>query len=242
MQKEWFVNWFDSKYYHILYKSRNDGEAAFFADNLSVYLKLKDSDLIWDLACGTGRHAYYLSKKNINVTGTDLSENCIKTASKLSNENLEFFIHDMRTPFRINYFDYVFNLFTSIGYFEKRDDNRKVFKNVFNSLKPDGRLVIDFFNEKLLRKNIVGSEKIEIGNIHFQINRQIENNAVIKKIEFSDLGNNYSFEERVCMFSLNDFIEFALASGLKIENTFGDYSLSAFDENKSERLIIVFRK
>ena len=31
----WFVNWFDSHYYHILYKNRDEKEAQIFIDNLS---------------------------------------------------------------------------------------------------------------------------------------------------------------------------------------------------------------
>ena len=29
-REDWFVNWFNSKYYHILYKSRNKNEASDF--------------------------------------------------------------------------------------------------------------------------------------------------------------------------------------------------------------------
>ena len=31
---EWFINWFDSKYYHILYKDRSQSEANNFIEQL----------------------------------------------------------------------------------------------------------------------------------------------------------------------------------------------------------------
>ncbi|NQX98132.1 MAG: hypothetical protein HRT73_09675, partial [Flavobacteriales bacterium] len=36
---EWFEDWFDSPYYHILYKNRDDKEAKDFISNLINYLK-----------------------------------------------------------------------------------------------------------------------------------------------------------------------------------------------------------
>src|ERR1017187_4019269 len=109
-KKDWFEHWFDSPYYHILYKKRDDKEAKLFLDNLISLLKPKPKSSIMDLACGRGRHAKYLNKKGFIVTGLDLSEESIKHAKNFMNEKLSFFVHDMRNVFKPDYFDYVFNL------------------------------------------------------------------------------------------------------------------------------------
>ena len=57
----WFESWFDTPYYHILYKERNEEEAQLLIDNLTQYLNLPDDAKILDLACGKGRHAIYLN-------------------------------------------------------------------------------------------------------------------------------------------------------------------------------------
>ena len=108
---EWFDTWFSSPYYHILYKNRDFKEAKDFLDNLSVFLNLKPTDHILDLACGRGRHAIYLNKKGFNVVGVDLSEENISEARKFENEKLQFFTHDMIYVFKKNSFDYIFNFF-----------------------------------------------------------------------------------------------------------------------------------
>ena len=36
----WYTDWFNSPYYHILYKNRDD-KAQFFIDNLIKHLKIK---------------------------------------------------------------------------------------------------------------------------------------------------------------------------------------------------------
>src|SRR6478736_8592284 len=92
----WFASWFDTPYYHILYKDRDEEEAEFFMDNLVHYLNLPEEAKILDLACGKGRHAFHLNQLGYDVTGADLSENSIAEASKSSNAKLHFTVHDMR--------------------------------------------------------------------------------------------------------------------------------------------------
>jgi SAM-dependent methyltransferase len=101
---------------------------------------------ILDAACGKGRHSIYLNSQGYNVTGIDLSAKSINEASKFENDSLSFFEHDIRLPFRINYFDSVFNLFTSFGYFQKHVDNMACLSNFFNALKPGGYFLFDFLN------------------------------------------------------------------------------------------------
>ncbi|HEU0137074.1 MAG TPA: SAM-dependent methyltransferase, partial [Flavobacterium sp.] len=36
--KKWYASWFDSPYYHILYKDRDYAEAQLFMDNIPNYL------------------------------------------------------------------------------------------------------------------------------------------------------------------------------------------------------------
>ena len=239
---EWFKDWFNSPYYHLLYDKRDEDEAKFFIDNLCSYLHLAENANVWDLACGKGRHAICLNKRGYKVVGTDLSQNSIEEALQNSNASLDFFVHDMREPFRINYFDAVFNLFTSIGYFENFNDNFSVFKNVANSLKPNGVFVIDFLNSENITASINSKYEEQRADITFKIEKKIENNAIIKRIEFSNNDKDYYFEEFVSLLKKEDFESFAKAAGLKIESIFGNYKLEPFNKNTSERLIILFKK
>ena len=64
--KQWFELWFDSPFYHILYKNRNQDEANQFIDNIIEHLKIKNVSIL-DMACGKGRHAYHLAEKGFTV-------------------------------------------------------------------------------------------------------------------------------------------------------------------------------
>ena len=64
------MDWFDSDYYHVLYKHRDYNEARNFINNIVEYLDLKKGSKILDLACGIGRHSIYLDKIGFKVVGT----------------------------------------------------------------------------------------------------------------------------------------------------------------------------
>ena len=84
------------------YKHRNQDEANHFIDNVIKKLEI-DYGKILDLACGKGRHAYYLAQKGFDTIGVDLSPESIQYANTMYKlDNLEFYVHDMRLPFRIN--------------------------------------------------------------------------------------------------------------------------------------------
>lgn len=240
--EEWFRDWFNSPYYHLLYKKRDVAEADHFITNLVKYLQLPKDAALWDLACGKGRHSIKLNSLGFKVVGTDLSEESILEATRFANEKLDFYVHDMRTPFRINYFDAVLNMFTSIGYFNDQRDNYGVFQNVYNALKPNGSFVIDFFNSAKVKSCLVPNAKEERGEITFEIEKRLEGNKILKNIRFTDKGKEYNFEEKVIMYNLKDLTDYASKAGFTLKETFGSYDLEEFDEQNSDRLIAVFKK
>ena len=238
----WFANWFNSPYYHTLYKNRDEKEAQVFIDNLIQYLEIPKKSKLIDIACGKGRHSIYFNKKGMNVVGVDLSSNSISCAKKNKNKNLEFAVHDMREVYSENYFDVVTNLFTSFGYFEKDEDEQRALNAMALNLKQDGILIIDFMNVKKVIRNLIKFEKKKVDGITFKISRRIENNYIIKDISFSNNEEYYNFKEKVKALTLIDFFNFIKNAGLKIIDTFGSYQLENFNAINSDRLIIICKK
>lgn len=239
---EWFETWFDTNYYHTLYKHRDETEAERFISNLLEHLNLKDGARCLDLACGKGRHSLFLNKNNLNVTGLDLSSNSIEQAKSMENDTLKFDVHDMREVYHSEEFDTILNLFTSFGYFDSNEENLKVLKSVHEMLKDNGVLVIDFLNAKKAISNLVSSEEKEIDGINFEIARSYDGNHIHKNIQFVDEGKEFHFSERVQALVKKDFEYLLEKSGFCIENVFGDFDLSPFNESTSNRLIIIAKK
>ncbi|MCW4467804.1 class I SAM-dependent methyltransferase [Flavobacterium sp. MFBS3-15] len=239
-KKKWFASWFDTPYYHILYKDRDYEEAQLFMDNLTNYLNLPDDAKILDLACGKGRHSVYLNKLGYDVTGADLSENSIEEASKESNEKLHFMVHDMREPFDQK-FDAIFNLFTSFGYFEDDADNMKTLKAMCASLNEYGFGVIDFMNVNYVINNLVAEEVKTVDGIDFHIKRYVKDGHIVKEINFEACGEQLHFTESVQALTLEDFEKMMEEAGIYLLDIFGDYKLRKFFKNESERLIMIFK-
>ena len=153
----WFANWFNSPYYHTLYKNRDEREAQVFIDNLINYLQIQKGSKLIDIACGKGRHAKYFNQKGMDVVGIDLSPNSINSAKKDESKNLQFSVHDMRENYQEDTFDIVTNLFTSFGYFKDNTDEQKAINAMASNLKKEGLLIIDFMNVKKVinRKSVV---------------------------------------------------------------------------------------
>lgn len=241
-KKQWFELWFDSPLYHILYKNRNQEEANLFMDNVIRHLEI-DFGSILDLACGKGRHAYYLAEKGFDVVGLDLSKESIQYANTMYQlPNLEFYVHDMRLPFRINYFDYIFNLFTSLGYFDSLKENEKVFQSMHAGLKDNGYILIDFMNTEKVIHNLVPREKKDIDGFTFYIRREVENGKIVKNIHIEKEDNVWMYKEEVQVLMQHHFHTFLNNTGFTLVREFGDYQLNPFNIKTSDRYILLARK
>ena len=236
----WFASWFDTPFYHILYKDRDYDEAQLFMDNLTQYLNIPEGGTILDLACGKGRHSVYLNSLGYDVTGVDLSENSIAHAKQFENDSLHFKVHDMCQPFGKR-FDAVFNLFTSFGYFDNEEDNLKTIKAIRENLNPFGFGVIDFMNSDYVIDNLVPEETKTVDGIDFNLKRYVEDGYIIKEITFTHEGDDYNYQERVRAFTLADFEALFEKAGVYLLDVFGDYKLRKFNPKTSERLVMVFK-
>ena len=244
MTAAWFKDWFNSPYYHQLYFKRDETEAAAFINKLIEHLKPQPGTQMLDVACGKGRHSIQLAEKNFNVTGIDLSEDSIREAKAEESENLEFFVHDMRLPFRINYFDYAFNFFTSFGYFKTRREHDNAIRTIAQSIKPNGVFVMDYLNVHYAEDHLVHKSEKEIEDVNYYITKWFDEDHFYKKIVVEDenLEEPLEYTEKVAKFSLGDFTEMFAYQGLQIQEVFGDYMFSNYDVKKSPRMIMIARK
>ena len=239
---DWFENWFDTRYYHILYKNRNDEEAQQFISNLIHYLKPNPASIFLDVACGKGRHAIFLNSLGFQVDAFDLSANSIESAKLSEKEGLKFFINDIRKPLKTTHYDYAFNLFTSFGYFEDESDNEKAISAISDSLKPGGLLVLDFMNAHKVVQQLVPMEQKKVDDIQFHISREVKDQFIIKHICFKADEQDHYYKEMVKALSYDDFKSYFTKANLKIVDNFGDYYLNPFNKEESDRLIFIVKK
>jgi SAM-dependent methyltransferase len=112
--------------------------------------------VILDLCCGPGRHAVALAKKGFPVTGVDRTPYFLEKAkewAEVEEVQIEWVQEDMRSFIREDSFDMALSLFTSFGYFETKEQEMDVLRNVFRSLKPGGLFLVDVFGKELLARS-----------------------------------------------------------------------------------------
>ncbi len=237
----WFESWFNSPYYHLLYRDRDQSEARPFIEGLTRHLQLPPHARILDLACGKGRHSIVLADLGYDVLGIDIAPENIAQAKQSSRPGLSFAVHDMREPLLAEPFDAVLNLFTSFGYFDTEAEHQAALHTMAKALKPNGKLVIDYLNVDPTLAQLVANETRTIEGVHFSISRKAANGKLIKEIHLEDSNHHqsFTFSEKVSLLRKNDFERMLGQVNLTIEEVKGDYQLGPYDPLRSPRMIMI---
>lgn len=169
-----------------------------------------ETELVLDLACGTGKLTLLLRDFGYDMTGIDLSEDMLSVAREACYEknitDILWLCQDM-TDFELyGTVDACICSLDSINYLTKASDVKKCFSLIYNYLIPDGVFVFDI-NTPHRFKNIYG------------------NNAYILEDAKSLCAwqNEYNEKTKICRFYLSVFTE----------NDDGSYSRN--DETQRER-------
>ncbi|MDP8237914.1 MAG: class I SAM-dependent methyltransferase [Candidatus Hatepunaea meridiana] len=262
-QSEWYRQWFDENYL-LVYSHRDKREAADFASLWPIWKYLKPGGWCLDLGCGTGRYAYEIQKRGLNVLGIDLSAPLLKIAQSVRNNqyhtarSIWFVRADMRslpimsgvntrhnlTNTRHNFsggpFSLIVSLFTSFGYF---DDNEhlQIIRQIRKLLLPDGIFIIDIPNPVSVRKTVSDKPVTirTVNGVNIKEERYIDEKAcrVIKEIEIERQGRKQKYYESVKLFNIEELKALLKLNGIKqIEDCWGDYQGTRF-ELESPRII-----
>jgi len=247
---EWFVSWFNSPAYHVLYGNRDQTEA----DNLIEALhktEVKEGAVILDAGCGAGRHVLSWAKKGYHVSGFDLSPESIAIAKQSA---LEMSIEDL-TTFKVldlrslknelewkEKFDVVTNLFTSFGYFKSSKEHADVLQGFASSLKAGGKLVFDYINTPYSKSRLLVDEVINRGEYCFQIHREFTEGFFKKSIRYLDaMGSKQVVVEHVKSWDIVELELLLSGVGLQVTTKYGDYNLNPYTLD-SPRLILIAEK
>lgn len=135
---------------------------------------------VLDLCCGPGRCSIALAQRGFGVTGVDRTKYLLDKArakGRAAKAKIEWVEMDMRDFVRPDAFGLVLSMFTSFGYFDRKEEDTAVLENMLASLRPGGSFLIDVVGKEPLARVLqpTVSRTLPDGTTLVQRNEVIDN-------------------------------------------------------------------
>jgi SAM-dependent methyltransferase len=207
----------------------------------------RQPERVLDLACGPGRHTLPLLRNGCKVTAVDTSPFLMNDLmQRLDAESLQAdVVHaDMRSFRRDNSFDLAVCLWSSFGYFEAPEDDRKVLTNIFNSLRDNGQFIIDTVGKEYMLRQLepVHVREFDDGGVLFERPQLVNNcSRIINDWTLVRDGEVFRTSFSHTVYSAVELQDRLFAAGFTSVAVYGDLGGSEFDAD-SDRLVVVAGK
>jgi SAM-dependent methyltransferase len=230
----WYKEWFGEEYLD-LYAYRDEEEARrqvdFFRSQVGAV-----RGTILDLACGKGRHVRELRSQAYDVVGCDLSWTLLRYGLEEFGP-MPLVRADMRRlPFGDEAFAGLVNFFTSFGYFEDEEENRRTVREMARVLKSGAPFLFDYLNVPRELSRLVEMEEKDTDSGRVLIERWFDasSRTFNKRITIGEK----KFLERVRGYDLDEMTAIFASSGMAIRDVFGDFEGAPYAP-ASPRLILL---
>jgi SAM-dependent methyltransferase len=234
------------KWAPVLFHERRWEKTQEEVTNIISLLKISPGSFVLDLCCGPGRHSLELARRGFSVIGVDRTKTYLEKARKqaeIEGLKVEFIQEDMRSFCKPNTFDVAINLFTSFGYFEDIDDDKKVITNVYRSLKNRGVFLIDIMGKEVLARIFRERDWYEVNNIIVLEERKICRNwswIENRWIMIKD-GKMEEYKISLRLYSAAELTALLNDCGFNAIEVYGDLMGAPYDHT-AKRLVLVAHK
>ncbi len=241
MEKKWWKNFFDESYLDYA-TCKTQEEIAKSADFIIDTLKLEKNSILYDQCCGVWDISIALATKGVKCIGLDQSEKYIEIANKRAEEgnlNCSFFSWDAFTYKTEQLCDAAVNWYTSFGYSVDDNQNIKMIKNIYDSLKPWWKFLLDYYNSEYILANFKETIEYEVlvwsKLINMRKKTKIED-GIMKSWWLYENGKEYYGESR--FYSLDDLQKMMERIWFRVIEIYGTEDWQKYDKS-SRRCILV---
>ena len=222
-------------------------------DFLIKQLHLKGTKKILDLACGFGRHSLEFARRGYDVTGIDITPAYIDYANeqaKKENLNAKFICQDIRTITFDKEFDVVLNMADgAIGYLEDDGENHKIFSVIAKALKNGGKHFMDIMNGSYAQTHFpcklwdAGEKGLTLSAFEWEKDRKT---LIYGQVDYMYGEALYKPEMKegnpIRLYSLDEITEIFCKLGLRICNSFADFSGKPSSDNDIQLMVYSIRE
>ena len=213
-------------------------------DQFISLLGLNGGEKILDLCCGIGRHSLELARRGFDVTGLDTTVLYLEQArerAEIENLDVDFVQGDMRRFCALSEFDVVINMYTAFGYFEDPTDDKRVLLNIFTSLKPGGKLLLETMSKEILARIFVPRDWHETkGGGLFLREHRVEQNFswVHNKWQLIKGADRAEYEFGHRLYSAAELADLAKRCRFAKVDVYGSLDAKPYD-HEAERLALI---
>ncbi|MFC2014869.1 class I SAM-dependent methyltransferase [Chloroflexota bacterium] len=216
------------------------------AGKITDLLKIAPPEHVLDLGCGIGRFSLELARRGFQVTGVDRTRSYLDRARNQAGEeglNIEFVQDDMRNFCRTDSFNSAISMFTSFGYFEDPEDDRKVVANVYDSLKTGGTFLIDTHGKETLSRIFLERDWTEKDGVKVLYERKVSQNWSWMWNRWIMLKGNERSEHEIShrLYAGTEMAALLTGCGFSRVDIYGNLDGEPYD-HKAQRLIAVGHK
>jgi len=247
MSSEWFSDTlFWSDFAPLMFNRDRVERTAYETSALKKLCSLTNNSKGLDTFCGQGRYTRAFNKEGMIMTGVDITREYIEKAESDARDirsGCNFICSDMRDFKEPETYDFALNLYTSLGYMDNPDDEQAILKNIYSSLKPGGKLIIETLGKECYAMNP-------------QKNEWFTEEDYTILVETSPIYNWTRLENHWIFYKGSEKKEFtfshglysALELGLMLEQAgfsevefYGDFDGRPYDENAKTLLAVAVR-
>lgn len=216
------------------------------ADKLIVLTGVSGGALL-DLCCGPGRHATAFARRGFRVTGVDRTRFLLDKARERAKDegfDIEFVEEDMSRFVRPDAYDLAISMFTSFGYFDDKERDMTVLRNMHASLRPGGVAVIDVMGKERLARIFepTSSQQYDDGTIAIQRREIFDDFTRVRNEWILVQGNTVtSFTFHHTIYSGQELRTLMQDAGFADVRLFGNLDGAAYDL-EATRLVAVAGK
>jgi SAM-dependent methyltransferase len=215
-------------------------------DALVSLIRLAPGARVLDVGCGIGRHSLELARRGFRVTGVDRTPAYLeqaRAAAKAESLDAEFVEGDMRALDYDGGYDAVLSLFTSFGFFEDQEDDRRTARGMCAALRPGGRLALDTAGKEILARIFRERDWHEEDGILVLQERELRSGWDWIKVRWVLIDGDRRVERRIehRLYAASELGRLFLDTGFSSWTAYGGVDGRPYNQT-AERLVFVAEK
>jgi SAM-dependent methyltransferase len=231
---------------NIIFNQKRLADTSVEVGNIIKLLDIRENSRILDLCCGPGRHTLEFARQGFTISGVDRTLPYLRKAKNRAQKehlDIEFIQSDMRSFKCLDSFDVVLNLFTSFGYFGDAGDDQVVVENIYESLKPGGKLLMEMMGKEVLARIFRERDWQEVDGHLILEERKLSQNWGWIESRWILFKENKRVEQTIShrLYSAAELSTLLTKVGFSNIQIYGDYEGSEYD-HQAKRLVVMAQK